>query len=286
MSSESSTSVSLPKRTPEEQQAIQMALALAQQQLDAIKQFGGFQQAQQALAQGQLPGLQTDLANLTGQAGQADQIFDQVLPGYMDILQREIGRFSGGQLATPQELSEIDAAIAASREAGGIEIDRATEAAYRDLFENVAPSRGFKPGDTPILDRGGLIASEGLRQRGTLESTLAGQRANARLALPAQRSGIMLNTLGFLSGLQQQRSQLAESAFLNRLRLTGQIGQQGLGLATGIPANIAGLTSTLGQERIAGAGTTTSSPFFGNIGSIGQAAGGIGGLLTGGADLF
>src|SRR5882672_6844740 len=140
--------------SPQEQQLIQQGLQLVQQQLSANTSFGGFQNQQQQVAAGQLPGLTSDLGTLTSQAGDANDLFNSVSGQYGDILQQELSRFSSGNLATPEELQQIDAAIGSASAYGNSDIDKSSSDALSQLRDELAPQLGLKPTDTPILDRG------------------------------------------------------------------------------------------------------------------------------------
>jgi len=272
--------------SPQEQQLIQQGLQLVQQQLSANTSFGGFQNQQQQVAAGQLPGLTSDLGTLTSQAGDANDLFNSVSGQYGDILQQELSRFSSGNLATPEELQQIDAAIGSASAYGNSDIDKSSSDALSQLRDELAPQLGLKPTDTPILDRGGKVEAEALRQKGQLATSLAGQKANSILNLPVNRSQILTNTLGLLQNMDTQRSQLAESAFINRLRLLGQVSGTGLGFATGVNSTLPSLTGTIGSTTTGSSTSGSQSGSFLNfLPAIGQGIGGVGGLLSGAGDL-
>lgn len=273
MNNKTSTKTKVPGAGSQEMQLIQQAMEMATQQLDAIKQAGGFINSQYAIGNQANAGLIGGLNDISS-AGQANNAqIDQ-------LIQRELARFQSGQMATPEELAEIDAAISGAQRVGEIDIERATTEELDRINQEIAPSLGLRPTDTPIMDRSGKVAAEALRQRGQLSSSLASQRASSILNLPVNRSAILGQSVGLADAVNQNRAALAESAFINRLRLSGQIGSQGLGLATGIPNNLPGLASTFAGTRVAGAGSSTTSPLL-TPGLITGGIGGIGGLLSG-----
>lgn len=282
----SSSQTTTQKISPEEQQLIQAGLGLVQNQLGAVQNFSGTQSQLDQLLSGQIPQLGSDLNALTGQANQANDLFGGVSDQYGQLLQQEMSRFASGNLATPEELAQIDAATNAAQTSGNIDIERSSSQALEQLREELAPQLGLKPTDTPIQDRAGRVAAEELRQKGQLTATLAGQKANSILNLPVNRSQILTNTLGQLSNLDMQRSQLAESAFINRLRLAGQISGTGLGFASGVNSTLPALTGTIGQNTT-GSSTSgsTSGSWLNFLPAIGQGIGGVGGLLSGAGDM-
>ena len=83
-------------------------------------------------------------------------------------------------------------------ESGASDIDKAFSDQLRMLSQELAPSRGLRGSDAPILDRGGLFSQEALRQKSQLsKSTRAG--ASGRLLDLSERA--KANRLQLLSGL-------------------------------------------------------------------------------------
>ena len=134
---------------------------------------------------------------------------------------------------------------------GGSDIDAAYTESLRNLAQNLAPGRGMRGYDTPILDRGGLLAMENVRQKSQLSR-----------GLRAQSSQQLLN--------------LSEQAKQNRMQLMGFLGNQGLGLGTG---DALGAAKSLQQERTARATTATGTAGLG-LSDVGSIASGAGALIT------
>ena len=157
---------------------------------------------------------------------------------------------STGQISSDYETGLINQAIEMALASGTSDINTAFQESLDILKQNLAPSLGLRPGDTPILDRGGKLALEASRQKTQLSRGLRGQQAQ------------------FLQDLEQR-------SFSNRAQLLGAIQGGGLGLAGmgGSGNTLAALTS----GRINQQSTSGFDPF--------KAAGGIGGLLYG-ASLF
>ena len=134
---------------------------------------------------------------------------------------------------------------------GGSDIDAAYTDSLRNLAQNLAPGRGMRGYDTPILDRGGLLAMENVRQKSQLSRGLRAQSS-------------------------QQLLGLSEQAKQNRMQLMGFLGNQGLGLGTG---DALGAAKSLQQERAASATTATGTSGLG-LSDVGSIASGAGALIS------
>jgi hypothetical protein len=227
------------KLRPQEIELQNMNLQIAQDVMDAIRaqsqfqtqQFGamgpvfagmGAEQAawNQALTpEERVAQLQAGLARTERGAQISDQLRDL-----------ELQRIQGG-VATPGQKEALGMLFGARQQIGESDIDRITSQGLQQLKGELAPSLGLRSTDTPIIDRGGNIVSEGIRQKSQLARQMAGEQAQAEIAMPFQTAPLaqyqqqLLNAQGeFQKGLQQ-------AAFTNRMSLAGQVGQQGLGLA-------------------------------------------------------
>ncbi len=208
-------------------------------------------------------------------AERLDPIQDELLNLALEDLRR------GGE-ATPEQIAEIEAAADAGIEAGGIDIERFRSESLEALREELAPSLGLRPSDTPILDRGSRVAAEATRQGGQLAAGFRGAAASARLNLPLAQSQILQAGAAsqgqLVEATRQFQDQLRNQAFANRLNLQGSVGGLGLGLATGVPFNGASTLNLLQQDRFANSSQTSSGLGLSGFSSI---LGGIGGLLSG-----
>ena len=113
--------------------------------------------------------------------GQGDGLFVSY-----EILQIRLEELRRGGAASPEQLRLIEEAGGAALEAGGVDIERFRTESLDALRNELAPSLGLRPSDTPILDRGGRVAAEATRQGGQLSSRIrqAQASANARTFLP------------------------------------------------------------------------------------------------------
>lgn len=183
--------------------------------------------------------------------------------------------------ATDEQKALIAEATGAALEAGTSDIARFRDQSIEQLRSELAPSLGLRPGDTPIVDRGGEITEEAVRQAGQLTSNLRSAQANAELNFPLNAG----QTFGALNQSQQSignaaaqfQQQLQNQAFQNRMSLmsgisggAGQAANYGLGLVN------ASRPIWPGFQR----GSTTTQTTSSGMG-FGQILGGVGGLLSG-----
>jgi len=179
------------------------------------------------------------------------------------LLKKQVADIEQGTKATPDQLASIDASIRSATETGESDILRFQDQAVGRLSSELAPSLGLRPSDTPVVDRGGEIAEESVRQQGQLVSGLAGTRATAELNFPLAAGELQSNRLQFLQSLGESQRQfnerLSQQGFTNRLALGANVGGQGLSLAglnAGFPNFPRGSTQTtkkgLGFMDIAG----------------------------------
>ena len=197
-----------------------------------------------------------------------------------ELLQAEIDRIRQGGRATPEQLALIKEQADRAIAAGETDIERFRTESLRGIKEQLAPSLGLRPTDSPILDRGGLIAAEAQRQQGQLVQGVRGAEAAAGLSFPLAQGALQSGQAQFqqqlLSSTQQFQAQLRDAAFANRLRLSSQPQQLGLGLATGIPFPNPQFSRSITQRTSGGGG----------IGTVISGIGAVGGLLSGIGSIF
>ena len=225
----------------------------------------GKRQRQLINMQMELAGLQLDAVRSainTGQtAGGADggTAPGQLVQDQIQFFQDELKRIEPG--GDPEQQRLIQESADRAIESGLIDVERVRTQSIDDLLGRIAPSRGLRPGDSPIVDRGGNIIAESVRQAGQLTSGIRGQQADFE-------------------------RQLREQAFNNRLTLgaaLGDIGQNqqklGMGLASGVPSNVGGTLAAISGSR----GSTTD---FSGDGSFAQGLQNVSGALRGGGALL
>ena len=271
MGSKTTTTVDPPS---EEEKALQQKqLELADFQLEELRRQSELQQ-QFAADIGPLLEQQTADAELARERGEA------LFPVQEELLQLALDDIRRGGAATPEQIGLIEEAASAGIAAGGVDIERFRTEGLEALREELAPSLGLRPGDTPILDRGARVAAEATRQGGQLAQRFRGAAATAQLSLPlAQSQLLQASALGQQSlGLatQQFQEKLRQAAFTNRLNLQSSIGGLGLGLATGVNVGFPGFQR--GQtSTTSGLGT-----FIGPL--LGAAGAGLGAIAASSRD--
>lgn len=105
---------------------------------------------------------------------------------------------SGGAPSQAQQ-QMIGGIYDSQRQIGQSNLNQGFGEALRQL-QDQATSRGLRFGDTPIQDRGGLLAQEYLRNATNLESSIGGNQANALLQTPFQQQNQNLQALGQAQG--------------------------------------------------------------------------------------
>ena len=133
---------------------------------------------------------------------------------------------------------------------GASDIDTAYKESLGTLAQELAPARGLRGYDAPILDRGGKLAMENVRQKSQL-------------------------TRGLRAQSSQQLLGISEQAKANRMNLLGFLGNQGLGLGTG---DALGAAKNLQNARLGQAGTSGSASGL-STGDAASIASGVGSLV-------
>lgn len=202
----------------------------------------------QALAAANDPEQKQINALTTKQQLQALQDQADLAPLQKQVLQKQLEDSLRGNAATPEQVAQIDAATGAAFDKGKQQVEAYSQDALEQLRTNLSPSLGLRPTDTPITDRGGLIAREATRQVGQLSASLAEANANAKLNYPLAAAGVGQAGANFAGSLKQASDQfqagLQDAAAANRIRLLGSAGDaigggvnQGIGLVTGSRGN-------------------------------------------------
>lgn len=240
-------SISTPILSGEQKEITQQQVELGEFQAEELERQRLLQEETFAGAGSSLEEFEQFVASQTGDASQLDAAQDELLQDMLD-------RIRAGGSATPEEIELINSATEQALAAGESDITRFVKLGLEQLREELAPQLGLRPGDTPILDRGGRVAAEGARQQGQLVSSLRGQQFAARLGFPLQRAealgGLNLGQQDRTQAIKAFQAQLTESAFINRLRLAQTSTSAGLGLAGAGQPNIAPLFGSVGQATI------------------------------------
>ena len=269
-----------------------LSLEIARAQLEGItaqtaQQQAGFDQISQLLS------------TLEAEAAQSAKSQQKLAPIIEETTQILLDNLRQGTKATPEQIAQIDAAIGAAQASGESDISAFAQDALTQLRETLAPALGLRPGDSPIIDRGGLVAREAARQQGQLTRGLAQTRAESVLNFPLAAQALQNQTAGFVGNLatQQQafRVGLQQQAIQNRLGVQELFGNLGLGFAQLQPAG-ANLALGLGNQSTQlqlGQLAARSATDVANIrgpsaggNNTGSTLGGVGGLLLGLGSIF
>jgi hypothetical protein len=275
MSSGKSTETTVVQPAPrseEDKRLVEQQLQLGEFRLEELKRQREFQSQ---FAEELRPLL--DLSLEQSQEALAEQ--RRLAPAREELLQIALEDLRRGGQATPEQIRLIEEAGSAALERGLIDIERFETGGFRTLREELAPGLGLRPSDTPILDRGAMLAAEAERQRGGLAQLIRGGEAAARLQFPlAQSAQTQAGALGqqnLAEATRQFQEQLRAQAFSNRLQAGATVSGLGLGLA--------GTQSLVLPGQPGGGIATTTTSGGGGLGlaGIGSLAGGVGSLLTG-----
>ena len=267
----SSTTVIQPAAaSAEERELQQLAIDLSRQQLEAIQSQTAFQEQQFASLE---PLRQQQLE--TGALALEQQ---QVLqPLQQELLQLELEAIRRGPAATDEQKALIAEATESAITTGEIDIERFQTQGLDIIREQIAPSLGLRPSDSPIVDRSEQLLAETARQQGSLVSQLRGQQASAELNFPLAagqlQAGRTQAQQGIVQSAEQFLAQLRQQILQTNIGATSSVGSLGLGLA-GIPFAGSGVLSSFDR------GTTTTES------GGGLNLGGIGGVLTGISGFF
>jgi hypothetical protein len=274
--SRETTVVQPAARSEEDKRLVEQQLQLGEFRLEELNRQREFQTQ---FAEELRPLL--DLSLEQSQEALAEQ--RRLAPAREELLQIALEDLRRGGQATPEQIRLIEEAGSAALERGLIDIERFETGGFRTLREELAPGLGLRPSDTPILDRGAMLAAEAERQRGGLSQLIRGGEAAARLQFPLAQSQLTqagaLGQQNLAEATRQFQEQLRAQAFSNRLQAGATVSGLGLQLA-GTPS------LTLPGQPQGGISTTTTSGGGSGLGGIGEAAGGLGGLLSGAGALY
>ena len=227
----------------EQKELTQQQVTLGEFQLEELERQRTAQDEAFGAVEPSLDEFDRFVAEQTGDTAQLDAAQDELL---QDMLER----IRAGGEATPLEIELINSATEQALAAGESDITRFLKEGLTQLREELAPQLGLRPGDTPILDRGGRAVAESARQQGQLVRDLRGQQFSTRLGFPLQRAGVLgglnLGQQNIGQSIKEFQANLKQSAFINRLQLASGKAAAGLGLATGSAPNIGPVFSAIG----------------------------------------
>ncbi len=186
-----------------------------------------------------------------------------------ELVQGDLARVRGGGEASEYQRQYLQQMADETIGLANSDIDAGLADSLRLVRDTLAPSRGLRSDDAPILDRGQLLAMEALRQKSQVARGARGKQAENMLQYPLAQGEVVGN---WSSSLKEFQNQLKQSAVQNRLGLLSGI--QGGGLALSGLGDAGGAAANMQKERIASAKTTqtTSNP-WGVVKDIGTGVG-------------
>ncbi len=225
-----------------------------------------------------------DIAPLQSELAQLElQTAKQRIPIEQEILEEQLASILRGGLPSEEVFAEIDKLLAETRGIGTEAIDKSIKNAIRQVVEEVAPSRGLRPTDSPILADLERIGEEGVRQKGLLERELV--RGRSQLALgQGLQIGQLSQAITAPSLARTATSTGFSGAFPSSFGLTQNATAPTLGTVSGVRGvTTANLAPTFGPQFFVTGRTDsrTTAPGIGRslavatIGAIGTAAAGL-----------
>ena len=197
-----------------------------------------------------------------------------------ELLQLQLDSLRRGGAATPEQIAQIKQATDAGIASGSADIDLQTQRGIGLISDELANSRGLRMTDTPILREATLLTRAGDDQKAGLVRNLRSAEMTARLNHPLAvqqiQSGINLNQQSVANNAQQFQAELRNRAYQNRLALTGNAGNFGIGLASISNGN--GALNSLTQSRMNSGTRTTTGDNPANLQGIGSVLSGVGAL--------
>lgn len=295
-----STTTTTVTQTPEERAFTQKQIELATQQLRLVEEQHGWQSELYQLTKPLLQkyGLMVDQEfadyNTPEAAALRDkyrtlegaQLDSQIrnLPIQEELLQRQLDEIRRGGRATDEQKALIGEIANRALEAGESDIGNFLQRGLGQIREELAPARGLRPTDSPMIDAGGELAMEALRQQGLLTSNIRGAQANAELNFPLNASQVYGQAnqwqQQFNQGMNQFLAGMRQNAVQNRAQLMGQMftapmaaGEQGIGLINASrPTPVSFPRNTTETTKQSGGGSILGG-IGGFLSGVGQVAG-------------
>lgn len=287
-----STQTTTVTRTPEETEYTRQQIELAKQQLAILEEQHGWQSeifaltrplleqysllVQQEFEDANDP-LVRDMRTRQRQL-ESEQLDAAIrnLPLQQELLDRQLEEIRRGGRASDEQKALISDITNRAIEAGDYDIARFLDTGLDKIRNEMAPARGMRPDDAPMIDAAQRVLEESLRQKGQLTSNLRGAQAQAELNFPLNAGQITNQWNQWQQGFNQSQNQFMNNLNLqarqNRAALMGQLfsspmaaGEMGLNLIGAARPNPVDFPRT----------TTTTTRQSSNV------LGGIGGLLSG-----
>jgi hypothetical protein len=207
------------------------------------------------------------------------------LPIQEELLQRQLDEIRRGGAATDEQKRLIADITQRAIESGDTDISRFMATGIDQIRNQMAPARGMRPDDAPMIDAAQRVLEEAVRQKGKLTADMRGAQANAELNFPLN-AGQMSNSWNqwqqtFNQGMNEFLSGLKTQAAQNRTQLMGQLFaspmtafEQGNNLIQGARPNPVDFPRNTTQT------TKQGSNILGGIGGLLSGIGSVGSLFS------
>lgn len=202
-------------------------------------------------------------------------------PIAIEMARESLKSMKSGYAATDEQKALIDEYTNLAIEQGKSDISSFLTESTEDMRDILAPSRGFRASDAPIMDAAGRVQREATRQFAQMSKGLREEGVRAKLQHPLAVASLANQASQFqqqlASGTSQFQDQLAMSAQQNRAQLgMGQLGMRQAALQMQAPGYGAWATmhgARMGRPRWTVLSSSSSSS-------------GIGGILSGAGALI
>jgi hypothetical protein len=237
------TTTTTVTQTAEEKEYTRQQIELAKQQLQLLEEQHGWQSEIYAMTKPLLEKyallIEQDFADANDPATIAlrdkqrqldalniDAAINNV-PIQQELLQRQLDEIRRGGAATDEQKALIAEVTNRAIESGDTDIARFMASGIDQIRNEMAPARGMRPDDAPMIDAAQRVLEEATRQKGQLTSNLRGAQAQAELNFPLNAGQITNQWNQWQQGFGAQQSeflsQLGQTAKANRTQLMGQL---------------------------------------------------------------
>lgn len=207
------------------------------------------------------------------------------LPMQQELLERQLDEIRRGGAATDEQKRLIADVTNRAIESGDTDIARFMDSGMDQIRNDMAPARGMRPDDAPMIDAAQRVLEEAVRQKGQLTSNMRGAQAQAELNFPLNAGQITNQWNQWQQGFGQQQnqflSQLNQAATQNRTQLMGQLftapmsaSEMGMNLIGAARPNPVDFPRNTTQT------TKQSSNILGGIGGLLSGIGSVGSLFS------
>lgn len=277
MSGDSSSSYTGIKFGKDKKEILKMEVDSLRSEYDVLKKQADIFSRLAALAPETISRIMSQLNMQDTEATHATESGSRLSALEEELNKRQMEFAINGGAATPEQRALIAEVANRAIESGTSDIKKFTGDSLSQLRQELSPSLGFRSSDSPIIDRGGRILDESIRQQANLVSDVRGAQAKAELDYPVAIHNAGTEAQRTNLAAKNFQAQLRQLAYQNRLSLTGQTSQIGLGMkyqtkGLGVSQDI---RTNPGQISTFNSILEGGRNFTGGFSDIGQGIGGI-----------